>query len=294
MKRQLVMLVCCIQLLALLLSLCCCSMNTIITSNKQTETIEDCNYDEITDKVEIVFRDADESLKKYGYSDIYSIPNSLSKHIPYEKLAGKKGKVIELIKSRNGISSFFKILVENCEVVYAYTINNSEHDINGTYTLTEFEKANKMISSYIWINQNAWKVRKQELVTDNRNISFPLGHLEKVEVIGVYTKALGYTYGLKPFFLIVRKDSGEEGYVGYNNSFFFSFNPIDESWDAKIVESIKQQSLELGMTKEQIQLAWGLPDDKSRSVGSWGVHEQWIYNETYLNIENGVLTSYQD
>jgi hypothetical protein len=52
----------------------------------------------------------------------------------------------------------------------------------------------------------------------------------------------------------------------------------------------------LGMPKEQARFSWGEPDDINRTVGSWGVHEQWVYSDTgtYLYFENGILTSWQD
>jgi len=57
------------------------------------------------------------------------------------------------------------------------------------------------------------------------------------------------------------------------------------------------------MTEEQVIFSWGMPKSTSRSVGSWGVHKQWIYepsfqhrrySDTYLSFENGILTSYSD
>lgn len=50
-----------------------------------------------------------------------------------------------------------------------------------------------------------------------------------------------------------------------------------------------------GMTKEMAREAWGEPDDINVSVGSWGRHEQWVYDrwDSYLYFENGKLTSWQ-
>jgi hypothetical protein len=48
------------------------------------------------------------------------------------------------------------------------------------------------------------------------------------------------------------------------------------------------------MTDEMVRLSWGSPRDINRSVGSWGVHEQWVYYSSYLYFENGILTSWQD
>lgn len=57
---------------------------------------------------------------------------------------------------------------------------------------------------------------------------------------------------------------------------------------------INEGRVRIGMTDEQCREAWGSPRDINRSVGSYGVHEQWCYNGSYLYFENGVLTSYQN
>jgi len=51
----------------------------------------------------------------------------------------------------------------------------------------------------------------------------------------------------------------------------------------------------LGIDTDMAIVALGYPEKVNRSVGVWGVHEQWIYgNGLYLYFENGILTSYQD
>jgi hypothetical protein len=50
----------------------------------------------------------------------------------------------------------------------------------------------------------------------------------------------------------------------------------------------------IGMTKEMATISLGKPNRINRSVGSWGVHEQWVYDSVYLYFENEKLTSYQD
>lgn len=62
----------------------------------------------------------------------------------------------------------------------------------------------------------------------------------------------------------------------------------------------KDYEIEIGMTDEQVRKSWGRPNQINRTVGEWGVHEQWIYgdvlkgNARYLYFENGVFTSYQE
>ena len=62
----------------------------------------------------------------------------------------------------------------------------------------------------------------------------------------------------------------------------------------EIAEMIMAKKIWLGMTSAMAVESWGRPEDINRSVGAWGTHEQWVYGDTYLYFENGVLTSWQD
>ena len=59
-------------------------------------------------------------------------------------------------------------------------------------------------------------------------------------------------------------------------------------------ELISKRRVRIGMTDELCLAALGKPRDINRSVGSYGVHEQWCYSGLYLYFEDGVLTSFQD
>jgi hypothetical protein len=62
----------------------------------------------------------------------------------------------------------------------------------------------------------------------------------------------------------------------------------------------KWDQLKIGMTDSEVIQLLGKPDDVNRTVGSWGVSEQWVYRfgssygGSYLYFENGILTSWQD
>lgn len=50
--------------------------------------------------------------------------------------------------------------------------------------------------------------------------------------------------------------------------------------------------VKIGFTKKMCEEAWGEPNEINKSIGSWGVHEQWVYGlGSYLYFENGKLTS---
>ena len=68
-----------------------------------------------------------------------------------------------------------------------------------------------------------------------------------------------------------------------------------------IEQKEKRASLVIGMTGIEVVKTWGRPNDINRSVGSWGVHSQWVYtgcydweDSVYLYFENGTLTSWQN
>lgn len=66
-------------------------------------------------------------------------------------------------------------------------------------------------------------------------------------------------------------------------------------WPAEIKSAVLNRKVLLGMTPEQVQMAIGKPKQINRSVYSFGVHEQWVYNNgTYLYFENDKMTSFQD
>ena len=67
-----------------------------------------------------------------------------------------------------------------------------------------------------------------------------------------------------------------------------------KKWPPEIEQAVINRSVLRGMTAEQATLAWGKPQQVNKTVGSWGVHEQWVYHSGgYLYFENGVLTSLQ-
>jgi hypothetical protein len=66
------------------------------------------------------------------------------------------------------------------------------------------------------------------------------------------------------------------------------------TWSQHDCELVAAGKVTLGMTQEMVLAGWGRPNDINRSVGAWGVHEQWVYPANYLYFEDGVLTSWQD
>jgi hypothetical protein len=67
-----------------------------------------------------------------------------------------------------------------------------------------------------------------------------------------------------------------------------------KTFGATNAQRIMDRKIWLGMTDKMARASLGTPEKINRDVGAWGVHEQWVYGDTYLYFENGILTSWQE
>lgn len=63
-------------------------------------------------------------------------------------------------------------------------------------------------------------------------------------------------------------------------------------------EAIRRGEIFIGMTATEAQASWGDPSKINSSLGSYGKHEQWVYDlgnykSQYVYIENGVVRGVQ-
>jgi len=62
----------------------------------------------------------------------------------------------------------------------------------------------------------------------------------------------------------------------------------------KYAQGIRGGEVRLGYTPDELRCARGTPRDINRSVGRYGVREQWVYRAQNFYFEDGVLSSWQD
>jgi len=67
-------------------------------------------------------------------------------------------------------------------------------------------------------------------------------------------------------------------------------------WSKEECISIAKGYIFMGMTKEQLIMAWGKPKDINRTVTRYSTDEQWVYGDfgPYVYLKDGVVTSWQD
>ena len=74
-----------------------------------------------------------------------------------------------------------------------------------------------------------------------------------------------------------------------------------EIWGEKECQNMAEQKIWIGMDYHQLYITMGVPKDKNDTVGSWGVHSQWVYGDfgPYIYLEGRskrdlLVTSWQD
>lgn len=80
------------------------------------------------------------------------------------------------------------------------------------------------------------------------------------------------------------------------------FDMLSKKYGKANAKLILEGHVRLGWSRDMCREAWGKPDKINTTKGSWGVHEQWVYEYSFrdsydifcLYFENGVLTTIQD
>ena len=69
------------------------------------------------------------------------------------------------------------------------------------------------------------------------------------------------------------------------------------NWSKEVCNAVAKSQIIIGMTKKQVETAWGRPYKINTTTGTYGTHEQWkmhdSINSSYVYFENGKLTTIQ-
>lgn len=258
---------------------------------------QNCNYGDLDSSREIGFAEKDLSLQEFGYRGVFTNINCIADCAAgYKDFSGKKGKIVGIVTDKNGISDYFHIITEDCVSLYAHTsMSDTTLQFTGTYFLKDYAQASELVGKAIYSNlNNSWYDTKV-LLTEDPIQNIPLNHLDTLTVLAVKTKLFGHAKGHSPFFLVVKKNDGTTGLLGYKKENFYLSDPIKTSWPLETIELIKAKKIRLGMDQEQSLVSWGDPSKINRTVTVDGTSEQYVYGRhQYLYFTNGILTAIQD
>jgi hypothetical protein len=49
----------------------------------------------------------------------------------------------------------------------------------------------------------------------------------------------------------------------------------------------------IGASRDAVWDSWGQPDKINKTIGRYGTHEQWVYGDQYIYLDNGKVTTIQ-
>ena len=235
-------------------------------------------------------------LQKYGYTDIYK--NDATESLSYKDGVGV---VLKFIR-HEGYKAFFQDSLGN-----HYKIGIYMSCIKDVASLTDLKQTSKL-----FLHQRLW-VRRSRLTTYDENTDEE-GMVKDVKLEPVSVEGIAVSFNdMAPIRLILKTSLGQTGYIDVNvsgsnlltdyrnkgtylfNEAFWTFNPKTKyKYTPAMWALIKNEKVALGMTKKQVKLSVGNPDDINYSTYKSGNREQWIFgtkHRYYYYFTNGIFTS---
>ncbi len=201
-----------------------------------------------------------------GFKNIDGEPVKLN----YSEFVGRVAKVI----SAGRFSDVEFEMEDNGDRV---SVSAHRNGIDGIALISDIDDARKM-----WSGKTLW-YKKNVISTYNEDTGdfgkIMVRKFSSIKVIGIFA---GF-YNGRPVRFILKTDSGKEGFVDVNMSgtnvsptirnedrfqdFFFTINQKEiYNWSEKVWSAIERENISNGMTKEQVLMSWGDPDEKSKSI----------------------------
>ena len=240
-----------------------------------------------------------------------------STSVSADKIVNKSLKVLALYKEdASGYKPryYWKFIDEESGQMYwfydehyassaSYGHISSLDDTRPFYVESEIQAYDQKASEFkSWIGKSIWA----DLNEDYEFALLKIGHLERLnitdiqvdgqfkEVVFCFQRENGSIVTWKRSISKYLKDddtpAGMLSRVAYLENPFEKYDWSDETWSL-----IKEQRVRIGWGKEKCIMSWGIPKDINKTIGAWGVHEQWVYGlSSYLYFENGVLSAIQN
>lgn len=254
--------------------------------------------------------------------------SSLERRERYGDYKSLKGKYFNFIGMVNGsdIQDVYMQLIETETQDTVYFQAYFYGDVEAFLTVGYFEKLQSQIVGKRFVyKENEIRPNPMRNLEDRTPIrDIPNGAIFVAtdivinETYGEYDK-YSYDFPLTPLIVVLKNEKYGEAFVSHTEM-LKSFNPNEifrhfttyAEYEANIKKNkeyrdliikkfgatkgtlILENKVRIGFTAEMCRYSWGNPIDINKTTGSYGVHEQWVYDDSYLYFENGILTTIQN
>ena len=249
--------------------------------------------------VSSAFSNTGKSLEDY-YGQILTVDTIIEEYY-YPQGLQERIRTLILLTSASGDTITYKADTDKEDMRFDISYNH----IDGLVYLADVDKAKELLTGktiYTLCSEGF-----QDTNMGVRSVRVKRFSPYKVKSIGVgdispFVKIIATDRdGNDAAFFVIFSGTNSNSYTSklYNGYFYdtFSFsNPKSKypSISNEIWDLIAEGKVRIGMSKEACQLSWGKPKKINKTTGSYGVHEQWVYDSSYLYFENGKLTSIQN
>ena len=240
-----------------------------------------------------------------------------SSSVSADKIVNKPLKVLALYKEDSSgykPSYYWKFIDEESGQTYwfyndhyassaSYGSISSLDDTRPFYVESEIQAYDQKVSEFkSWVGKSIW-------ADLNKGYEFErlkFGHLERLNITDIQVaaqfKEVVFIFQLENGSIVTWKRSvskylkDDDTPAGMLSRVAHLENPSEKyDWSDETWSLIKEQRVRIGWGKEKCIMSWGKPKDINKTIGAWGVHEQWVYGlSSYLYFENGVLSSIQN
>lgn len=261
----------------------------------------------------------------YGIEFYTSLDNGRKSYKDYKSLKGKYFLFVNIVKGSNVQDVYMQLIeTETNDTIYYQAYLSS--DIEPFLTVGYFEKLQSQIVGKRFVyKENEIRPNPMRNLEDRIPIrDIPNGTIFIAtdividESYGEYDK-YSYDSPLTPIIVILKNEKYGEGFVSHKE-ILKSFN-VHETFrhfitytehETKLKENkeyrdlilkkfgstkgklILENKVRIGFTAEMCRYSWGNPIEINKTTGSYGVHEQWVFDGSYLYFENGILTTIQN
>ncbi len=149
---------------------------------------------------------------------------------------------------------------------------------------------------------NYMGARIREAPSINSSIIAEISEGDTITLTGWYEKPFfqctldDYSEGYISYASLIREDKVQDIIDHHSQIENPKLFRLTKKYGGINAKKIMKNQYWIGMTDSMARESLGRPNDINKSTGSWGVHEQWVYDtkDLYLYFENGKLTSFQN
>jgi hypothetical protein len=263
----------------------------------------------------ILFMPTLKSMQKFGYLDFAAPKGSRADHPAYDEFVGKIARITAVRPRPASDKRDIVVEIEGTGQQLIGTID-TYNSLGGILFLDELDRARvDFIGKVLWLKVGT--VGTYDPQTDKTGFMTA----KKCGPLKV-TNVLAGTGNIAPLRFIVTNQAGDEGYVdvaisGTNLSpiwdrmlakdglprglsfidkrFFFSDPRKDHDWPSAVWAAIENETVDIGMTKEQVKFSLGEPKSINYTSTAERSSEQWVYERgSFVYFDGDIVKAIQN